>query len=330
MTSVLFLDPVAAGAYGGAANHGIPLGGTEATVLRVAARMSRLGHRVAVAQKARGDAERDEHGVLLLPYHPERALEPNAFDNVVLLRAQKLMKRVAAQYPGSRRLLWLHCFPGRHRRGMLARAAAAGFGVVTVSQALREAVLQANAELTNARVEVVYNPVEVDDCRPAGPRDRNKLVFFSSPHKGIEQVLQRFAELHARHPELRLYVANPGYIPGSSLAAHPGVVDLGPLDHAEVLKHVAEAFCVFYAQSSFAETFGLVFAEANALGTPVLAHPLGAAPEILGPEQLVDCDDPEKVAALFDQWRAHGTPVVGPRRDFDLTAVTSRWLELLA
>ena len=333
MTSVLFLDPVAPFAYGGTGRAGRALGGTEATLLRVAETQAPQGVRVAVAQSRRSDLEVSEQGILFRPYDPKAAplADWQDCENVVLLRADKLMKRLARQYPRARKWLWMHCFPGRHRRGLLAAAARHDFTLLAVSHALREAVLRDNSEDAGehgARVEVVYNPVVVEPSSPTGPRDRNKLVFFSSPHKGLEQVLERFAQLRAGWPELSLYLANPGYIPSPEVAVE-GVVNLGALDHGEVLRHVAEAFCVFYPQSSFAETFGLVFAEANALGTPVIAHPLGAAEEVLGPEQVVDCESERAVEELFRRWRDDGPPSVGPSSRFTLASVTQQWLGLL-
>jgi glycosyltransferase involved in cell wall biosynthesis len=96
-------------------------------------------------------------------------------------------------------------------------------------------------------------------------------------------------------------VADPGYWAGPSPDLPDGVVPLGPLPHRAVLRHVREAFAVFYPQARFEETFGPVFAEANAVGTPVLAHPHAVAREVLDEtpadrRQLVDARDPEAAA----------------------------------
>lgn len=63
------------------------------------------------------------------------------------------------------------------------------------------------------------------------------------------------------------------------------------------------ALCLFYPQTSFAESFGLVIAEANAVGTPALLHAgLGANEEFASStEQCVDGSDPEAVAVLICQ-----------------------------
>ncbi len=55
------------------------------------------------------------------------------------------------------------------------------------------------------------------------------------------------------------------------------------------MQHIRESLCVFYPQTQRCETFGLVYAESNAVGTPVLAHDFGAAREVLSsPDQLIN------------------------------------------
>jgi len=79
----------------------------------------------------------------------------------------------------------------------------------------------------------------------------------------------------------------------------------------------------------FAETFGLVLAESNAVGTPVLTHPLGAAPEVLGTaEQLIDTTDVEAVIQRIMAWRDGQRPVVKANPAFYLSNVANEWLKL--
>jgi glycosyltransferase involved in cell wall biosynthesis len=126
---------------------------------------------------------------------------------------------------------------------------------------------------------------------------------------------------------MQLYLADPGYWTGPIPETPPGVVSLGSLPTAEIHRHVASALCVFYPQRTFAETFGLVFAEANALGTPVLAHPLGAASEILdagGEGQVSDCTS-ANVLKTMQAWRGGARPHVESHPDFAMPNVLAEW-----
>jgi hypothetical protein len=74
----------------------------------------------------------------------------------------------------------------------------------------------------------------------------------------------------------------------------------------------------------------LVFAESNAVGTPVLAHPFGSAPEVLTKEQLCDAHDLDAIVKRLKLWREPGCrPKVGLRDDFTIERVAARWNEVL-
>ena len=121
---------------------------------------------------------------------------------------------------------------------------------------------------------------------------------------------------------------------------------------------VRSALCVFYPNFVLPETFGLVFAEASAVGTPVLTHDCGAASEVLAdPRQLLPIAPAarryERVARLlpdalrpmlaaraarrgiFEPYVARvrawltDRPRTAPDPRFRLAAVTERWRTLL-
>lgn len=132
------------------------------------------------------------------------------------------------------------------------------------------------------------------------------------------------------NPNAHLYLANPGYIDLDEPLQSDQITVLGALPQAEALRHVEEAFCVFYPQSSFAETFGLVFAEANQVGTSVLTHDIGSAREVLGGDaQLVDANASENVVGKLMDWWENGRPQVYGRPEFSLPAVLTQWEQLL-
>ena len=124
--------------------------------------------------------------------------------------------------------------------------------------------------------------------RTARPSMRAKLVFFSSPNKGLRFTLDAFGALRRRMPDLRLCVGNPGYKDCRGARASPGSNGSGSLPHARVLARGTHARCApSVANFVIPETFGLVFAESRAVGTPVLTSDCGAASEVL--------DDPRQV-----------------------------------
>lgn len=339
---ILIIDADCSKAYSYETIHTQPMGGTEATVIRVAEALSGR-HKVYVAQGAREQAISNPRGVSYIPWNKEEVrCKVSAPDRVIVVGAAKLLPRIRKRYPSAAMFLWVHNFPGKRKRKTINQyALRSNTTLVAVSDTLRQQLIQYLTTYRNgfgkapgnlvAHVQVVYNPIDNNLQPNDTPVDRDKLVYISSPHKGLEQVLNAFKALRAARPQCKLFIANPGYLPLQLAQVPEGVEVLGSLSHHEVLQHVREAFCVFYPQNQFPETFGLVFAEANAVGTPVLTHPIGAATEVLeNTRQLVNASNIFEVIDRMLEWYQEGRPVVSGKEQFRTSAVLNRWESILA
>ncbi|MGH8298433.1 MAG: glycosyltransferase family 4 protein [Steroidobacteraceae bacterium] len=353
MSAILFFDPTCDRPYDTETLRRQAMGGTEATVVRIADALEAL-----VVQHNRTSAS----GRYLPP-----GRDP-AITHVVVNRDARVLPTVRGLYPNARIYLWLH---DRVRpRSKRARRLAADANimrdlavkVICVSNTQRhavEAALRWMGVADGVFARTIYNPVD-DELQPDGsPIDDRKLVFLSSPNKGLKFTLDAFRAVRRAMPDVRLIVGNPGYKAGE-IARVEGVEYLGPQPQHRIHAEVRTALCTFSPNFVIPETFGLVFAESRALGTPVLAHDCGAALEVLAdPTQVLPvtaakrlyegllggCPTgwrglPARVAAelgLFEvyverirAWRAGARPVTGPDPRFRLAAVTQRWRELLA
>ncbi len=146
----------------------------------------------------------------------------------------------------------------------------------------------ASRSKANVPIHAIYNPIADLLCPDDTVVQANKLLFLSSPHKGLKETLTIFSEVKKYFPHFQLVISNPGYR-AMTYSLPEQVSFLGVLRHEEVIQQLRESFCVFYPQYIKPETFGLIDAEANAVGTPVLAHNFGAAEEILSDSsQLID------------------------------------------
>lgn len=353
MNPLLFFDPLCPRPYGEASLREAGLAGTEASTVRLAEALDTW-----VAQHNRTEAQGR--------FRPPGRLE--GIRSVIVLRDPRALAEAARMFPGARLHLWLHdrIEPGSSRARWFAAAAPElrrlQPRIVCVSEYQRARVAAVMARIPGCeRLEVcrIYNPVD-DALVPDGARvDPAKLLFFSSPNKGLRFTLDAFRALRRRMPELRLCVANPGYKSLSS-GRIDGVEWLGSLPHARVLAEARTALCTFSGNFVIPETFGLVFAESHAVGTPVMTPDCGAAAEVLGdPAQLLPVSlaqrtyeaalrrlppqlrtAPARLAdrcGLFDRyieriasWRAGARPQVGPDPRFRLSAVAAEWRALLA
>ena len=359
MRSVLFFDPSCQKPYSRRSLEEAGLGGTEASVIRIAEALD-----ARVMQHNRTEAE-DRY----LPAAPAQGVS-----HLIILRDPRCVRSACAQFPGARPYLWVHDLlrPGSKRGRRLQAAASTlaelGVTIVCVSDFQRDQVRAVLARVPAARgvaAVTIYNPID-DGLVPDGtPVDPSKLVFFSSPNKGLAFTLDAFRALRRVMPDVRLRVGSPGYtsLRRAGIERVDGGVEgvdwLGALPHARILTEVRSALCVFYPNFVLPETFGLVLAEAKAVGTPALTHDCGAASEVLADSRLtlpvsralrayestasVLPRDLRRAAAacaqslgLFDAyvrtvhaWRYGERPRVAPDPRFQLSRVAQRWRALL-
>ena len=130
------------------------------------------------------------------------------------------------------------------------------------------------------------------------------------------------------------------------------------MPYTRIIPAVRTALCTFAPNFIFPETFGLVYAESKAVGTPVLTHDIGAATEVLDdpalilpvtraqrlyerlavmrrrPDLLMRLADRAGVfdayAERISAWRAGARPPVGPDPRFRLTTVAEQWRSMLS
>lgn len=352
MAGVLFFDPVCREPYDTRTLATQALGGSESTVVRIADALEAF-----VVQHNRVES--------CGRYRPP-APDPS-ITHVIVNRDSRAIARVHDLYPRAQVFLWLHdrMRPGSRRSRWLATTAQTlrelGVTAICVSDTQRrsvEATLRSIQVADRVRAVTLYNPID-DALVPDGAaHDPAKLVFFSSPNKGLAFTLDAFRALKVRMPDLKLVVGNPGYKERSG-ARIAGVEYLGPQPQARIHAEVRTALCTFFPNFVIPETFGLVLAESKALGTPVLTHDCGAALEILAdPEQVLPVTlgqrlyqglagglaprwraGPARVGALLglfnpyleriEAWRAGRRPRTVPDPRFRLSNVIRRWHALL-
>jgi len=352
MSSLLFYDPLCQQPYDTRTLREQAMGGTEATLVRVADALDAW----VIQHNRTEDWQR---------YRRPQRLPGIAC--VIVNRDSRALPLVREYYPQARVYLWLHdrFRPGSRRARWLAATAPLlremAVTAVCVSDWQRggvEATLRDIGAAAEVRALTIYNPVDDALTPDATPVDENTLVFFSSPNKGLAFALDAFGELKRAMPQLRLLVGNPGY-KAVDAAPRAGIEFLGALPQARMHAVVRGALCTFFPNFLIPETFGLVFAESHALGTPVLTHDCGAAPEIVAdPQQLlplgVACRlyegavgrlplswrrAPARLAAaagLFDAyverihaWRDGARPRVAADPRFRLSVVAASWRALL-
>lgn len=322
--TVLFIDTTCPKPYDLHTFQTEGLGGTEATVVRIAEGIAATGlFNVAVEQH-----NRTELGIGTALY-----VEPNKFpsaDYVICLRDPAALRLSKIRFPRAKSYLWTHDLSGPWMGRSLDLLNQTN-GVLCVSEWHRLQTIEALKPVGydgRFPISVVYNPIE-EDLNPDGTSyDKNSLAFVSSPHKGLSHALDIFRNLKNFNMDFTLYVANPGYFLQEE-QQQDGVVYLGPVSYHKVIETLRKSLCLFFPNRSFPETFGRVIAEANAVGTPVLTHALGATREVCDrPDQeIVDCGDPRAVITRVMNWYSGDRPTVRGRKEFRLSNVIKTWIQ---
>ena len=331
---ILFYDPLTPTPYTNLTLRLSALRGTEATVIRIAQGLKNT-HLIYVAQHCRHQDELSD-GVHYISFDTAQRLTP---DVVILLRQPRLLDKMASCFPKARLYFWLHNLPSRrlyHYRDSLIKHK---YEIITVSQF--------HCKITKQKLEgkwyqrifypkqthpipihFLYNPIDELLAPDATPINPNQLIFTSAPYKGLTQTLKLFTAIREHYPEYELLIANPdGIVPSFHLPKQARF--LPPLPHQELIQHIRTSFCVFYPQTERVETFGLVYAEANAVGTPVLAHDKGAAREVLSDvSQLIDAKKISTLISKLADWRVT-RPLIRGKPEFQLNRVIATWLALL-
>jgi len=334
---ILFYDNSTPLAYDASTSQTRALGGTEATVIRIANSLKN-NHHIYVAQHCRATANNTiSQGVHYISLETAHNLKPEV---VILLRQYRLAEEIAKRYPQARRYLWLHNMPAKDLLVWREALAKHHYHLIAVSHFHRRAIekrlhgkwyqniFKPGFQLKDLPITVIYNPID-DHLQPDNSIVHpNQLLFMSSPQKGLTQTLEKFEAVLKTYPEYQLLIANPGYNMMDIQLPQQARI-LGALPHSQIIQHLRESFCVFYPQNIRVETFGLIYAEANAVGTPVLAHEAGAAREVLSDEnQLVDG---RKLAAILEklqEWRQR-RPQLSGKPEFRLSVVRRAWLDML-
>lgn len=336
MARILFVDTTHPKPYDFDTLAAHATGGTESSLLRTAALLADREHGVTVYQQSR-DEVIQQQGIQFIG--PQQLSTTQPPDHVVILRKFPQLLVFQKQFPKAQFHLWVHTYKNWEyvlKRGIrLARP----WQLITNSQThakhcnklLHKGLLGRfyNLFKTPISIKTCYNPIPASLAQqPAQQRDLNKLLFLSAPNKGLKQVLRTFQQINRHLKDLKLCVANPGYREDQPQDI-PNVHYLGALPADQVKQHLATSLCVFYPQDSFAETFGLIYAEANAQGTPVLAHDIGAAREILHPNNpLINAEDNYQITKTLVHWQRQ-LPDVSYRTEFDTPAVYRQWVDAL-
>jgi glycosyltransferase involved in cell wall biosynthesis len=289
------------------------LGGSETAAVRLASALTKKGYVVTVY------GEVDSGAVGQVVYRHHSAFDPMDYRKATIVsRTPQLLDR---RFASEKVLLWLHDadYGDELTPGRLGKADS----VMLLSDWQKGHLNLPNVRLTANGIEPAYFP-----SLPAWGERPNRVIFSSSPDRGLDLLLLAWPRVREKIPDAELvYCYSSVYDEMAKdrpdlaefrahldeLADQPGVVNLGSLSHPNLAS--AMATCRVWAHPSwwspgrrpFYETYCIGAVEAQAAGCVPVMAPWGALNERdLGEAEWLK-DDPLLHVHGLDQ-RSFGTP----------------------
>ena len=159
------------------------------------------------------------------------------------------------------------------------------------------------AGMPASKVHHVGGGCNVDPSRINAHRRNGRRFLFSGKdwqRKNGPLVVEAFKKLHAKYPDVELYIAGPQTLPPEA-AGVKGVNFLGLLSYDDLLEYFN--MCDFFVMPSQFEAYGIVFPEALCFGLPCIGKNICAMPEFIQDGEngrLINNDDPDELADCME------------------------------
>ena len=168
------------------------------------------------------------------------------------------------------------------------RALAASDRIVAVSRFIRHQLLLRGGEAS--KIVVHYVGIDRHCFTPRTDQERAPAVLFVGrlvEKKGVEYLVRAMAVVQRQRPEVSLVVIGDGPLRShlqslaDQLAVRTQFLGQQPPEQVRRWMNQVQVFCgpSIVARSGDAEGFGMVFAEAQAMGLPVVSFATGGIPE---------------------------------------------------
>jgi glycosyltransferase involved in cell wall biosynthesis len=159
---------------------------------------------------------------------------------------------------------------------------------------------------------------------------KNEITFASNWAKGLENVLNIMKEYYKRDPTIKLNLLKPSYCEMQpDFKDYPFINVIGTIrDKTEYSRLISQSICVL--TTSYAETFGCIFAESLHLGTPVVADRNVSAGfhEFVEERYRVNFKNCHEVIESIESIK-NNNPVVDLHPQFYETEIIEQWKTLI-
>ena len=266
--------------------HG--LGGSESALIYMTQELARLGKEVTVFCKT--DAPGVFDGVNYLPVDAmARYLRYHIIDVFISVRSPEIFQ---IPLKARQKVLWIHDAPDQpHLLSLKDEEITRRIDCYITISGWQTEELVRKFKIPREKIFLSRNGVHKKHFKHYRKKRKKRLVYTSTPFRGLEILLQVFPEIRKRVHDAELYVYSSMKVYGLSDTEdqerfgyiydncdQPGVTLVGSLPHKELARELMKAK-VFVYPNIFSETSCIAAFEAQAAGLPVIASHRGALPE---------------------------------------------------
>jgi glycosyltransferase involved in cell wall biosynthesis len=266
------------------------LGASEMALIEIARGLAKLDWDVSVYTNC--DREGNYEGVEYKDYR--RIMEIEGLQNDVFVSMRDVMPFVSTRPPATKTILWTHDVARAYKNLDIFHDA--------IDEIFATSNYQMN-DIANAYkipkekfwvCDLGIDKKFFDEHSKNVSRDPDKVIYCTTPYRGLDVLLDAWPEIRKRSPNAWLRV-----ISGMSLYSMPSRVEFNelidkaramekqgvkysePLPRADFVRELAEA-SVFAYPNHFPETYCTVASEATYLDVGIVSSAYGAIPEVVG------------------------------------------------
>ncbi len=266
-----------------------PLGGTETGIIRVSEVLAERGHEVTVLTRMENSVSGKARYVSF-----KHANEVGAVDAIIAVREWiPLVSPLRCK-----KFFWTgDSYDQPHNLGMGDRRVAAMMhGFFAVSEWHRKSLCLASG-FPEQKAFVVGNGVHLPYFSGSEERKRKRLIYSSTPYRGLALIPALFSELKKRHPDIELHIfsgygvyagpqgyearAQAQYEELAERLKQQGCVVHGNVTQGQLAREFMKSSLLFYP-NTFEETSCISAMEAQAAGCAIVTSARGALPETVG------------------------------------------------
>lgn len=227
-------------------------------------------------------------GTELMQLGLERRVDPALLDQF-----QIIASRVRELDPNRKKILWCHDLPRDPEVAHLANGGHEKYDQIVFVSHWQRSMYHEILGVPYEKSTTLLNAIEPIDYVPKmrNPEDRKvKMVYFSTPHRGLDILYAVFEHMAKTDPDIELHVYSSFKLYGwehndkayqdlfDKLDAHPQIVNHGTVSNEQIRKDLLDYDILAYP-STWQETSCLCLIEAMAAGLICVHSSLGALPE---------------------------------------------------